>query len=40
MRAVMYEKFGQAPTVETLKDPSCAPTGVVIEVGATGLCRS
>lgn len=40
MRAVMYEQFGQDPTVVTVDDPSCAATGVVIEVGATGLCRS
>lgn len=40
MRAVLYEQFGQVPTVTTVDDPSCAPTGVVVEVGATGLCRS
>ncbi|QND51294.1 zinc-dependent alcohol dehydrogenase family protein [Phyllobacterium sp. 628] len=40
MKAVIFEQFGQAPTVQTVADPDPAPTGVVIKVEATGLCRS
>ena len=40
MRAVLYEAFGQRPSVETVPDPEPAPDGVVIEVRATGVCRS
>ncbi|MDO1582530.1 zinc-dependent alcohol dehydrogenase family protein [Rhizobium oryzicola] len=40
MRALYFEKFGETPRVATLPDPTPAPDGVVIEVKATGLCRS
>src|SRR5450756_2209025 len=40
MRAVLYEAFRQLPEVVTVDDPACPETGVVIEVAATGLCRS
>lgn len=40
MNAVVYHAFNALPTVETVPDPSPPPGGVVIEVGATGLCRS
>ena len=40
MRALVYEKFSQAPRVQTVPDPTPKPDGVVIEVRATGLCRS
>ncbi|PZO77989.1 MAG: alcohol dehydrogenase [Mesorhizobium amorphae] len=40
MRAILFEAFGEAPTIRTLPDPTPAPDGVVIEVMATGLCRS
>lgn len=40
MKAVYYERFGEAPTVRTLPDPVPGPRGVVIAVAATGLCRS
>lgn len=40
MRAVVYEAFGQPPTVATLPDPAPPPAGVVVKVEATGLCRS
>lgn len=40
MQAVLYEAFGQIPTICDLPDPSPSPTGVVIQVGATGVCRS
>jgi alcohol dehydrogenase len=40
MRAVLYEQFRGAPEVVTVPDPECPEAGVVIEVAATGLCRS
>lgn len=40
MRAVLYEHFRQVPELVTVPDPECPKAGVVIEVAATGLCRS
>ena len=40
VRAVVYEAFGQVPTVETVADPVPAVHGAVVRVEATGLCRS
>ncbi|MCR9114579.1 MAG: zinc-dependent alcohol dehydrogenase family protein [Rhodobacteraceae bacterium] len=40
MKAVLYEAFGTAPKLVTLPDPTHEPHGVVLRVGATGLCRS
>jgi D-arabinose 1-dehydrogenase-like Zn-dependent alcohol dehydrogenase len=40
VRAVVYEAFGQAPTIETVADPAPAAHGAVVRVEATGLCRS
>lgn len=40
MRAMYYERFGERPTIEQLPDPVPAADGVVIEVGASGICRS
>jgi D-arabinose 1-dehydrogenase-like Zn-dependent alcohol dehydrogenase len=40
MRAVVYEGFRQAPTVETVRDPEAPPHGAVVRVDASGLCRS
>ncbi|RUU61940.1 alcohol dehydrogenase, partial [Mesorhizobium sp. M2C.T.Ca.TU.009.01.2.1] len=40
MKAVVFEKFGEAPTIQTVPDPKPAADGVVIKVEATGLCRS
>ena len=40
MNAVIYHAFNERPTVATVPDPTPPPGGVVIEVGATGLCRS
>ncbi len=40
MRALVYDEFGQLPTVRDVPDPSCPPDGAVIAVQATGLCRS
>ncbi|TIP95020.1 MAG: alcohol dehydrogenase, partial [Mesorhizobium sp.] len=40
MKAVVFEKFGEVPTIQTVPDPEPALGGVVIKVEATGLCRS
>lgn len=40
MRAVIYEHFGGPIAVKTVLDPTPTPGGVVIQVAATGLCRS
>lgn len=40
MKAVLFEKFGEAPKVVTVGDPTPDPDGVVIKVEATGVCRS
>lgn len=40
MRAVRFTQFGQLPAIVSVPDPVCPPTGVVIKVAATGLCRS
>lgn len=40
MKALVVEFFQQKPTIQTVPDPSPTPNGVVIEVKATGLCRS
>lgn len=40
MKAVLYRAFRDPPTLETLPDPTPPPKGVVIQVEATGLCRS
>ena len=40
MRAVRYQRFGGRPELTTVADPSPPAHGVVIEVRATGVCRS
>ena len=40
MRAAIYYGFGEAIKIEDVQDPVPASTGVVIRVGATGICRS
>ena len=40
MKAVLIEKFQQAPKLITVDDPIPEPHGVVIKVEATGVCRS
>jgi alcohol dehydrogenase len=40
MRAVLYQHFQHMPELATVPDPQCPEAGVVIEVAATGLCRS
>jgi alcohol dehydrogenase len=40
MRAVYYDSFQKPPRIETVADPTPSPTGLVLKVEATGLCRS
>lgn len=40
MRAIVYSGYGVTPTLTDSPDPACPTDGVVIAVGATGLCRS
>lgn len=40
MRALLIEEFGAPPHVATVPDPTPPPDGVVVEVAATGVCRS
>lgn len=40
MRAVVYDQFGQRPELRVVPDAVPVPGGVVLEVGATGVCRS
>jgi alcohol dehydrogenase len=40
MRAAVFEEFGGSVDVVTVADPVPSPEGVVVEVHATGLCRS
>jgi len=40
MKAVLFEKFGDAPQLVNLDDPIPESHGVVIKVEATGVCRS
>jgi len=40
MRALVVERFQQPGQVVDVPEPLCPPRGVVIQVGATGLCRS
>ena len=40
MKAMYYESFQATPEIRTLADPTPDEDGVVISVGASGLCRS
>jgi alcohol dehydrogenase len=40
MRGVLVTAFGETPRLVDVPETSCPPDGVVIRVGATGLCRS
>lgn len=40
MRAVVYSDYEAMPVVAEVADPVCPADGVVLAVGATGLCRS
>jgi alcohol dehydrogenase len=40
VKAVVYSGYGAAPVLTQVADPACPADGVVIAVGATGVCRS
>ena len=40
MKAVVYSGYGATPVLTEVPDPACPADGVVIAVGATGVCRS
>src|SRR4051794_14676892 len=40
MRAVVYEAFGERPSVRTVPDPAPARRGAGVRVAASGRCRS
>ena len=40
MRALVFEEFGGPLEVRSVPDPAPAPDGVVVRVGASGICRS
>ncbi|HJL69460.1 MAG TPA: alcohol dehydrogenase catalytic domain-containing protein, partial [Anaerolineales bacterium] len=40
MRAALYQTFGGPINIEEVPDPTPAANGAVIEVKASGLCRS
>ena len=40
MKAVVYSGYGAAPVLAQVADPACPADGVVVAVGATGVCRS
>jgi alcohol dehydrogenase len=40
MRAVVYSAPLSPPVLTEVPDPQCPPDGVVVRVGATGVCRS
>jgi alcohol dehydrogenase len=40
MRAAVYREFQGPLTIEEVSDPAAPADGVVLEVGATGICRS
>lgn len=40
MRAVVFSQYGSLPQVAEVAEPLCPADGVVVAVGATGVCRS
>lgn len=40
MRAAVYEEFGKPLAIRSVPDPRPGENGIVVRVGATGLCRS
>ncbi|WP_028707680.1 alcohol dehydrogenase catalytic domain-containing protein [Propionicicella superfundia] len=40
MRAIVYDAVGEPPRLTEMPAPVCAPGGAVIDVTATGICRS
>ncbi len=40
MRALVYDAFGGPLSVREVPEPACPEDGVLVRVGATGICRS
>ena len=40
VKAVVYAGYGAVPVLTQVADPECPADGVVVAVGATGMCRS
>jgi D-arabinose 1-dehydrogenase-like Zn-dependent alcohol dehydrogenase len=40
MQAVWFDQFRAQPKVRSVPHPACPPDGMVVQVAATGLCRS
>lgn len=40
MKAIVYDRTGTMPLLREVADPVCPPDGAIIEVKATGVCRS
>src|SRR6478672_3299619 len=40
VKAVVYAGYGAVPVLTQVADPDCPADGVVVAVGATGVCRS
>jgi alcohol dehydrogenase len=40
VRAVVYDAYGAEPEVRDIDPPECPRDGIVVRVGATGVCRS
>ncbi|MGC3993422.1 MAG: alcohol dehydrogenase catalytic domain-containing protein [Propionicimonas sp.] len=40
MHAVVYSRYGEPPRLLDVPDPDCPDDGVVVDVRATGVCRS
>ncbi|MGZ4494895.1 MAG: alcohol dehydrogenase catalytic domain-containing protein, partial [Nocardioides sp.] len=40
MRAVVFDAYGAPPTLSRVPVPDCPADGVLVRVGATGVCRS
>ena len=40
MRALVFQQYAGPLEVRTVPDPAPSPAGVVVRVGATGVCRS
>jgi alcohol dehydrogenase len=40
VKAVVYSSYGGTPVLTEVADPACPDRGVILRVGATGVCRS
>jgi alcohol dehydrogenase len=40
MKAVLYDAFGKRPRLTKVDDPALETHGVVVQVMASGVCRS